>query len=726
MTTIKRSAVVTRRMIVACAALLAATSGAFAQKAPASAAGPAEDQKKEEVITLSVFEVASTQGKGYTVTNAATGFKTNENLLKIPQAVTVLTRDLIDDIGAVDSSNILQYAGVLNFFAGESLAMRGTRINNPFLDEMPDGVPYLDNVNIDSYTALRGPAATLYINASLGGTVLKTSKFPLQKPQYSVTAKTNEHGTYRTEADFTGPIGNIGDMKFSYRFVAAKQGGENYFKNVRDHRLVVHPTLQMAYKNTVVRLGFDYQQLDHIPNANNFVTPAGKLYTGAGRDEAYYAPGTMENFHRRGVRLIIIQKISDNWDAKIAATRWWFSRLGSVVFPAGGVNWPAQTVTFSARLNDQKIDYSIAQIDVNGKYQVFGRSTQTTFGASYTDEVGKSRFWSSPTFGSVTVPINNPQMNLFNVVKVSDYVAPANPGTRGTTYRGNVYVQQTLDVIPDRLTLIAGLTHSKIKINNVTNLRTMPPAVVTKGEADLHRYGIVFNVTKDFVLYAMESTTFTPTSSRDINLNFLPSPVGKGKEVGFKTAFLDGRISSTVSFFKLDLTNQAFFAGVRPDGISYFAPLGSTFQKGFDLDLAISPRPGLQFIGTYYNGDVTDQAGAIVPNSYTRHISLVGRYDMQGETLKGLSFGAGFVRISGRVASRGVYNTGIVGQGPLIALEPGNLVDLFVSYKVNKHWLLRGNIDNLLDEAYALGAQNAYFVDPSPPRTVSISATYKF
>ena len=38
----------------------------------------------------------------------------------------------------------------------------------------------------------------------------------------------------------------------------------------------------------------------------------------------------------------------------------------------------------------------------------------------------------------------------------------------------------------------------------------------------------------------------------------------------------------------------------------------------------------------------------------------------------------------------------------------------------------RGNIDNVHDEAYALGAQNAYFVDPSPPRTVSLSVIYKF
>jgi outer membrane receptor protein involved in Fe transport len=67
-----------------------------------------------------------------------------------------------------------------------------------------------------------------------------------------------------------------------------------------------------------------------------------------------------------------------------------------------------------------------------------------------------------------------------------------------------------------------------------------------------------------------------------------------------------------------------------------------------------------------------------------------------------------------------------VGQSPLIEMEPGNLLNLFGTYRINSHWTLRGNIDNLLDEAYALGAQNAYFVDPSPPRTVSLSVIYRF
>jgi outer membrane receptor for ferric coprogen and ferric-rhodotorulic acid len=300
-----------------------------------------------------------------------------------------------------------------------------------------------------------------------------------------------------------------------------------------------------------------------------------------------------------------------------------------------------------------------------------------------------------------------------------------NPGSRSTTYRGNAYMQETVNIIPDRLTLVAGVTHSKIKINNITNTATGVMGVPVAGSANLHRYGVVLNLTKDAVLYAMESTTFSPTNARDVNLNILPSAAGKGREVGFKTAFFDGRISSTFSVYKLELTNQSFFAGVRPDGISYFAPIGTTLQKGYDFDLAYSPIPGLQFIGTYYHGSVKDQAGNDVANSYTGQVSLVGRYELQSGRLKGFSFGAGYVRISGRKLAVGSYVTGIPGL-TLITPEPGDLVNVFTSYKINQNWFVRANIDNLLDKAYVLGAQNAYFVDPSPPRTISISATYKF
>jgi iron complex outermembrane receptor protein len=728
---------------LAAASLLVSLS---AQSTPA----PDETPPKDAPLILSKFAVTSTQDKGYTSTNAATGFKTNEDLMNIPQAVTLVTRDLINDIGAVDSSNILRYAGVGNFFSGESFALRGTRINYPLLDEMPDGTPYADNLNLDSYTVLRGPAATLYVNAALGGTVLTNSKFPLPNPMYSFTAKVTDYGTYRLETDATGPLGSIGEANFSYRLVAGLQEGDSYFKRIVDHRKLLHPTLQMTWKNTVVRIAYDQQQIEHVSGGNSFITPTGELYTGAGRDEGFYANNGLEDFKRQGIRAFIIQKLSDNWDLKLAASNWWFSRYGSIVFGAGGINWPAQTITLTSRKNDQKIDDETIVLDVNGKYSLGKIALQSTFGSTYEHNHSISRIlsWVPGVFNPITVPIANPGLDNIYAPNPSNATGGLPSGTN--TYKANFYFQQTASVIPDRLTLVAGITSSKIKTNNISNLHTGAMGTTVEGKENLHRYGVVFNITKEIAAYAMESTTFTPTSNRDINLNILPGQEGKAQEVGIKTALFGGRLSSTFAVFKIDLSNQSFNAGVRPDGISYFAPIGSTTQKGFDIDLAYSPIAGLQFVGAYYHGKVRAYRDDInylqgvngdnVPNSYSGQYSLVGRYEFQTGTLKGLSIGAGFTSLIGRALAPGVYvggptavpmgtlkSTGAtINNTPVIKVETSHELSFFASYKLNKNWLFRVNVDNALDEAYVLGGQGAAFIDPSLPRSFSFSSTYKF
>ncbi len=730
---------------------LAAAASVVSLSAQTPATPLVEDQaKKDDTVLLSKFNVASTQDKGYTSTNSATGFKTNDELMKIPQAVTVVTRDLINDIGAVDSSNILRYAGVADFFAGESFALRGTRINYPLLDEMPDGVPYEDNINLDSYTVLRGPAATLYVNAALGGTVLTNSKFPLSNPAYTLTAKLFSYGTYRFETDLTGPLGSSGDAKFSYRLVAGLQQGEAYFKNTVDHRQLIHPTLQMDWKNTIVRFGYDHQEINHVSGGNSIITPDGKLYTGAGRDEGYYPKNGLEEFHRDGFRIFVIQKISEHWDAKLSNMTWWFSRYGAIVFGAGGINWPNQTITMTSRKNDQKIDDNTTLLDVNGKYVVKGVSLESTFGATYEHNHGESRIlaFAPGIFPSLTLPISS---NAIDNVVAPD---PSNPTiglpSGSNTYKANVYFQETVGFFQDRLILVGGLTSSKIKTNNIANLDTNAPGVPVQGKENLHRYGIVGKITKDLAAYAMESTTFTPTSNRDINLNVLPASEGKAREAGLKTDFLGGRLSATMAVFKIELSNQSYNAGVRPDGISYFAPVGATVQKGWDADLAYSPVAGLQFVGAYYQGKVRAYRDDInyypgvdgdnVPNSYSSQYSLLGRYEIQTGALKGLSFGSGYTALEGRKLAPGVYvgapvpvpmgtlkTTGaVVNNTAIIRVETSNELSFFASYRLNQHWLFRVNVDNALNKPYVLGAQGAAFVDPSLPRNYSFTSTYRF
>ena len=123
---------------------------------------------EEQLVQMSVFEVRNTQGQGYSTTNAASAFKTNQPLLALPQSILVVTSDLIRDIGYDNSSDILQYAGVFPFFEGESLMIRGTRVTDPYLDGIQDQEPYEDPIFIDSYEIIRGPTAVLYPQTSLG------------------------------------------------------------------------------------------------------------------------------------------------------------------------------------------------------------------------------------------------------------------------------------------------------------------------------------------------------------------------------------------------------------------------------------------------------------------------------------------------------------------------------------------------------------------------------
>ena len=156
------------RRITATLVSTLAVASAIAQPPPAASASNAA-AAKEEAIVISRFEVTTTQGKGYVATNSATGFKTNQELIKIPQSVTVVTRDLIDDIGATKTSDVLQFAGASQFYRGESIRLRGARTLNAYMDDAIENVPYSDNVNIDSYEVIRGPAGVLYANAGVDG-----------------------------------------------------------------------------------------------------------------------------------------------------------------------------------------------------------------------------------------------------------------------------------------------------------------------------------------------------------------------------------------------------------------------------------------------------------------------------------------------------------------------------------------------------------------------------
>ncbi|HZZ20776.1 MAG TPA: TonB-dependent receptor plug domain-containing protein, partial [Opitutaceae bacterium] len=72
------------------------------------AAVAATDSEQSPVV-LSPFEVDSTQDTGYRARNTLAGSRINTDLKDVAGPITVVTKDFIDDIGAVDVNDILTY-----------------------------------------------------------------------------------------------------------------------------------------------------------------------------------------------------------------------------------------------------------------------------------------------------------------------------------------------------------------------------------------------------------------------------------------------------------------------------------------------------------------------------------------------------------------------------------------------------------------------------------------
>ncbi len=681
---------------------------------------------------MSQFEVNTTQGKGYVATNAASGFKTNGPLLLIPQADTVITRDLINDIGYTNTSDVLQYFGVSNFYQGESVAIRGVRTGNPFIDEMPDNVPYEDNVDIDSYEVIKGPAEVLYLNAALTGIVLKTTKKPLSTPQYDVGATVDNWGMVRGTVDATGPIGKLGPVAVGYRFVAAVQGGNTYFLNQRDDRLALHPTLQFVFNQTTVRIAFDFQKFEHLANGDALITPSGQLYTGAGRDESNQPPNNMEHQQRSGGRFELLQKLWPNWEMKLRASEWRFNRYGGIVFPSGGYNWATQTANFTARLNDQRLSFWTVVNDYQGNYHIWGPiSNQSAFGWSWSDQTNFQEFQANPAFGTMQIPFAN--RNLINSIIVpqpqyGNYPLPAAVGPHVDTELTDIYYQDTLTVIPDHLTLVGGVTYSWLQTSTVANLNLLPwTATVVPAHQYLHRYGAVVNLTKDVVFYALDSTSFSPPSGLGANGQLLGNQQGSANEVGLKTALWDGKLSATVSYYKSSLTNVGVVGGTTSSGLSYYVPIGSTHQRGVDANIAYAVTPQWQVIASLFRGTDYDQNRNPVSTSYDNAWSVYTRFDFANAgPLHGWAVGGGATRIGSRwLSTAGISGIPLPASG-VIKLQEGTMFDGFVSYRYGRHWLGKLSVENILGAVYPLGAQNVDAADPSPPRTLVLSLDYHF
>src|SRR5689334_19909276 len=81
-----------------------------ARAAETSASTDTTGPKKDAPVVLSIFQVTGDRDEGYRSTQTISGSRTLENLRDIPNSISIMNRELIEDLNATTVSELSAFA----------------------------------------------------------------------------------------------------------------------------------------------------------------------------------------------------------------------------------------------------------------------------------------------------------------------------------------------------------------------------------------------------------------------------------------------------------------------------------------------------------------------------------------------------------------------------------------------------------------------------------------
>jgi len=251
---------------------------------PFVAAFAQDTEDDENIYDLNPFEIDASKDQGYYAESTLAGSRLNSSLRDTPAVVQVYTQEFIEDLGATNLEDILNYSanvspgeGDEESFFGGHFALRGnvsyqpsvrglpsTRARDYFRSEMP-----FDTYNIERIDESRGPNSLLFGVAKAGGIQNQTTKKASVADNFGkVTFRTDNDGLIRGEFDYNQVL--IED-KLAFRLNALHSDGDGWRLNTFNRKNAVHGGLTWRPDDkTVIRLGYESFRQDDIPS-NIFV-----------------------------------------------------------------------------------------------------------------------------------------------------------------------------------------------------------------------------------------------------------------------------------------------------------------------------------------------------------------------------------------------------------------------------------------------------------------------
>ncbi len=179
----------------------------------------AQDAENEEVFELSPFQIDASSDVGYTAQETLAGTRLRTNVRDVGAAMTIMTPEFLEDIGAVSFEEALEFApntdtfetGIVNLPSGAStrnqntVYVRGFANTSLSRDFFPSSYR-ADTYNTERLTFSRGPNSILFGIAQPGGITNSQSKRARFGNVGEVSNRLDDNGSVRFSFDYNTPV----------------------------------------------------------------------------------------------------------------------------------------------------------------------------------------------------------------------------------------------------------------------------------------------------------------------------------------------------------------------------------------------------------------------------------------------------------------------------------------------------------------------------------------
>ncbi|MEA3039126.1 MAG: catecholate siderophore receptor [Sphingomonadales bacterium] len=708
--------------LVSAAALAAGLAAPALATEPMAAAAEAE---AEPIVVTGTRD-------SYTVRETSSATRTPTDLRNVPQAVSIVTSEQIDDQALRSIGDVLRYVPGAVISQGEGhrdqIVLRGNSSTADFfVDGLRDDVQYYRGLyNLERVEILKGPNAMIFGRGGGGGIVNRVTKRPGARAFARAGLSADSEGARYADADLNRPLGG----GLSARLNAAYEALRN-FRDVYDGRRIgVNPTLAWAGDRTRIDFGYEYDEdrrvVDRgVPSARagTLADPAPPL---AGYRDAFFGvPGlNRTTFQAHVLKAEVEHRFSD---ALTLTARGLFgdydkyyrnAMAQTPVTLVGGV----PKVGIEAYEDWTKRRNLIGQADLVWRVRTGPLRHVLLAGIEASGQATRVEHVNG-FFDSGVATVNGGRRTF---VPLAERIAvPPVAFRNGAGYRRvrsdadviAFYVQDQVS-IGDHVDLIAGLRRDRFDLD-LTDLAAGGRYRRTDSLWS-PRLGLVVKPTGALSLYASYSRSFLPQSgdqfgSLDPTLAALEPERFENLELGLKWAVRPG-LDLNAAVYRLDRTNTR---ATDPDDPSRTVLTGAQRSKGLEIGLTGQVLPNLRVSAGYaYTDAEISRTTAAAPAG--RKVALVPRHQAsfwaRYDVTSRLGVGLGHYRQSKSFTS--ISNT--------VVLPAFTRVDAAAYFKLTRSLEAQLNVENLLGTHYFASAFNDNNIMPGAPTTVRATLRFPF